>query len=208
MNFDEATVRLTSQFDVSQAQATAFLNERLARRIAESEWALVKKSLGTTTANVSNYQIPADLVDLQAVRVDNGTDTALYYATSLDDLWRADVGARDATGFALDYQADGDVEIRLSPAPDTAGLTITGLYAALPSTLTYGSSAAVPIPVDVHTHWLAGGQADCYDLEGRQDLSAKYEARCETGIEKLRRRRNSRGDGAAPTRLRLKGWDY
>lgn len=208
MTFDEAVVRLTSQYDVSQAQAVAFLNERLARLIAESEWALVKSSLGTTVAGQSNYQLAAGLVDLQAVRIDNGDDASLYYATSLDELWRADVGNGDATGFAIDYQADGDVEIRLHPAPETAGLEITGLFAQLPTALTYGGGAAVPLPADVHTHWLAGGQADCLDLEGRQDLSAKYEQRFETGILKLVRRKNSRGDGAAPVRMSVRFWDH
>jgi hypothetical protein len=208
VNFDEATVRLTSLYDVTQAQAVAFLNERLARMVAESEWLMVTKSLGTTVADQANYALAADLVDLAAVKIVNGDDTWLYYGTSLDDLWREDAGDGDTSGFAIDYQADGDPEIRLEPAPDTAGLTITGLYAQMPTVLTYGSSSALPIPVDVHTHLLAGAQADCLDQEGRMDLSAKYEARFEEGIIKLRRRKNSRGDSAAPQRMLVGGYDF
>jgi hypothetical protein len=208
VNFDEATVRLTSLYDVTQAQAVAFLNERLARMVAESEWLMVTKSLGTTVADQANYALAADLVDLAAVKIVNGDDTWLYYGTSLDDLWREDAGDGDTSGFAIDYQADGDPELRLEPAPDTAGLDITGLYAQLPTVLAYGSSSVVPLPRDVHRDWLAGGRADCLDKEGRQDLAAKYEQQYEQGIVKLRRRKNSRGDSAAPQRLLIGDYDF
>ena len=208
MNFDEMVTRLTSQFDVTSAQAVAFVNERLARLVAESEFLMVTKSLGTTVADQANYVLAADLVDLSAVKIVNGDDTWLYYGTSLDDLWRQDAGEGETTGFAIDYQADGDPEIRLEPAPDTSGLTITGLYAQQPTVLAYGASSVLPIPVDVHTHLLAGAQADCYDLDGRQDLSAKHEQRFQEGITKLIRRKNSRGDSVAPQRMSVGGWDF
>lgn len=208
MNFDEMVTRLTSQYDVTQAQAVAFVNERLARLVSESEFMMVSKSLGTTTANQSNYQLAADLVDLSAIKIVNGADVSLYYGVSLDDLWRGDAGRGSPTGFAIDYQADGDPEIRLEPAPETAGLTILGLYAQQPTVLTYGSTATIPVPADVHTHLLAGAQADCLDQEGRQDLAGKYEARFEEGVRKLIRRKNSRGDSVAPQRMSVMGWDY
>jgi hypothetical protein len=208
MHFDQAVVRLTDEYDVTQATAVAYLNERLDDMLARSEWMMVVKSLGTTVADQANYALAADLVDLAAVKIVNGDDTWLYYGTSLDDLWREDAGDGDTSGFAIDYQADGDPELRLEPAPDTAGLTITGLYAQLPTVLAYGSSSVVPLPRDVHRDWLAGGRADCLDKEGRQDLAAKYEAQYEQGIVKLRRRKNSRGDSAAPQRMLVGGFDY
>jgi hypothetical protein len=110
--------------------------------------------------------------------------------------------------FALDYQADGDPELRLDPAPDTSGLTILGLYAQLPAVIAYGSAAAVPLPADVQPNWLAGARADCYDVEGRQDLAAKDEQRFEAGIQALQKRKNSRAHGSAPARLLVAGWDW
>lgn len=169
---------------------------------------MVSKGLGTTTADESNYALAADLVDLSAIKIVNGDDVSLYYGVALDDLWRMDAGEGSVTGFAIDYQADGDPEIRLEPAPDTAGLEILGLYAQQPTVLAYGASSTLPVPVDVHTHLLAGAQADCLDQEGRQDLAAKYEARFEEGVRKLIKRRNSRGDSVAPQRMSVMGWDY
>lgn len=209
MNFDDLVARLTSNYDVSQAQAVAFGNERLARMVAESEFLMVTKSLGTTVAGQANYALATDLVDLSAVKIAHSDGTvSLYYGTSLDLLWRQDAGDGCTTGFALDFQADADVDLRLEPAPETAGETITGLYAQQPTVLAYGSTSVLPVPVDVHTHLLAGCQADCLDLEGRQDLSAKYEQRFLEGVGKLIRRKNSRGDSDAPHRIAVSGWDF
>lgn len=208
MTFDDVVDRLTSQFDVTQVQAVAYVNERLDEMVASAEWLMVTKSLGTTVAGQTNYALAADLVDLAAVKIVDGDDTNLYYGVSLDDLWRADAGDLTASGFAIDYQADGDPDIRLSPAPETAGLTITGLYAQLPGTLTYGSGSVLPIPRDVHKPLLAGARADCYDEEGRQDLAAKDEQLFQTGIGKLNRRKNSRGDSIAPQRMAVVSFDW
>ena len=211
MDFDSAVDRLTAQFDVSTTDAAGFLNDRLATMLARSEYSMVKKSLGTTVADQSNYQLDPSLVDLSRVRIDNDGDVTLYDGASLERLW--DVDADDGVSvdghvFALDYQADGDPELRLYPAPDTAGLEITGLYAQLPTEITYGSAAVVPLPADVQPAWLAGGKADCYDVEGRQDLAGKHESQFEAGVAALQKRKNSRADGSGPVRPMVWGFDW
>jgi hypothetical protein len=219
MTFESLVDKLTSQFEVTQPQAVAFVNERLARMVVESEFLVVSKSLGTTTADVSNYVLDTGitddltLVDLSLVKItDSAGDTTLYTGISIEDLWKVDAGQGEIVGdggvWAIDYQADGDLELRLEPAPEEASLTILGLWAMTPTALTYTAATALPVPVDVHTALLDGAKADCYDLEDNQALSAKMEANFAQGIAKLVKRKNSRGDGGQPKRMQAWGYDW
>jgi hypothetical protein len=220
MTFEALVDKITAQFEVTQAQAVAFVNERLARMVVESEFLVVSKSLGTTVADQSNYSLDTGitddltLVDLSLVKITDGSgDTTLYTGVSIEDLWRVDAAQGEIVGdggvWALDYQADGDLELRLEPAPEEGSLTILGLWAMTPTALTYGGgSTALPVPVDVHTALLDGAKADAYDLEDNQALSAKMEANFAQGIAKLVKRKNSRGDGGQPKRMQAWGYDW
>ena len=224
MTFEQLCDKLTTQFEVTQAQAVAFVNERLARMVVESEYLIVTKSLGTTVANQGSYALDTGitddqtLVDLALVKItDSAGDTTLYGGTHIEQLWRVDAGVAEVVGdpatgeggvFAIDYQSDGDLELRLEPAPEEADNTITGLWATTPTVLTYTTATALPVPVDVHTHLLDGAKADCYDLEDNQALSAKMEANFAQGIAKLVKRKNSRGDGSGPHRMQVWGYDW
>jgi hypothetical protein len=97
--------------------------------------------------------------------------------------------------------------LRLYPAPGEAGKAITGLVALRSATITYGSSTALPIPVNTHEHLLAGCKAELSDEESRQDVSAKFEAVFQAGIARLRDDQTSRGKGSGRHRLRVAGYD-
>lgn len=221
MTVEQLVDRITAAFEVSQTTALAFFNERLARFIAESEYLMVTRSLGTTVANQTNYVLDTGitddqtLVDLSIVKItDSSGDTTLYKGVSIEALWHVDASLAEVTSpagegvFAIDYQSDGDLEIRLEPAPESAGLSIYGLFAQTPSTLTYATATAIPVPVDFHNHLLDGVRADCYDAEDRQEMSAKMEASFAQGIARAVKRKNSRGDGSGPHRMQCWGFDF
>ena len=222
MTFESLVDKVTSQFEVTQAQAVAFANERLDRMLAESEYLLVAKSLGTTTADTETYVLDTGitddqtLVDLSIVKIeDSSGDVTLYKGVGIEDLWHVDAGLAEVTVesgegvFAIQPQSDGDLELRLSPAPEETGRTILGLWAMIPTALTYGGgSTALPIPRHTHPNLLDGVRADCYDVEDRQDMSAKMEASFAQGISKLIKLKNSRGDGSGPHRMSVWGYDW
>ena len=221
MTFESLIDKITSQFEVSQATAVALANERLDRMLAESEYLMVAKSLGTTTADEDTYVLDTGitddqtLVDLSIIKIeDSSGDVVLYKGVAIEDLWRVDAGLAEVvteTGegvFAILPQSDGDLEIRLSPAPAESSLTILGLWAMIPTALTYTSNTALPIPRDAHPHLLDGVRADAYDLEDRQDMSAKMEGKFAEGVAKLVKRKNSRGDGSGPHRMSVWGYDW
>ncbi len=221
MTLEQLIDRITAQFEVTQAQAVAFANERLDRMLAESEYLMVAKSLGTTTADEDTYVLDdgitddQTMVDLSIVKIeDSSGEVTLYKGVGIEDLWHVDAGLAEVTSppgegvFAIQPQADGDLELRLSPAPEEGSLTILGLWAMIPAALTYDTATALPIPRNVHPNLLDGVRADCYDLEDRQDMAAKMEASFATGVAKLVKLKNSRGDGSGPHRAQVWGYDF
>lgn len=212
MTFDDIVDRCVEQFDVTQAKAVAWTNERHARMCAEAQFRMAKKSIGTTVAGQSNYALPAEVVDLARIRIDYSDDPVLYDRVGIEQLWELDTlpGAR-LTGvggvFAEDYQADGTVEVRLYPAPDEAGLAITGLQVIQPATLSYGSGSALVVPTDLQPYLLDGVLADGYtQADENLDRAAYHEQRFAEGTERLRRRKNTRLGGPATLQVSRRPW--
>lgn len=208
----DLVARITGEFDIDVSQALAWLNERYGRMVAESLYRAAKKSLGNTVAGQSNYALPVDVVDIARIRIDESDGTVgLYEPTSLEQLWNIDASRSVLVGtgglFAEDHQADGTVEVRIYPAPEQAGLAITGLQALQPVALTNTGGSTPIIPAHLHTYLLDGARSDGYDDEGRQDLAAKFEGRFEQGVEKLRRFKNTR-TGPGASRVRVAGYDF
>lgn len=217
MTFDGLVDRLVSLFDVTTTRATDVANERLQRMATESKGIRSIKSLGTTTAGTSSYALDSTVIQVYKVKVAYTAGTANFEGViSIDDLWDIDAGTATPVDTDLSHwyaiEADADSSqatdnLRLYPTPEESGKTITGLVAIQPATITYGSGTALPVPLDVHQHLLAGCKAELMDEESRQDESAKLEGVFQAGIAKLRERVQERGVGSGRHRMRVAGYD-
>jgi hypothetical protein len=217
MTFDDLVTRLVSLYDVTTTRAAEVANERLQRMLAEAKSLRAIKTIGTTVANQSSYALDATVVQVYKVKIPYATGTINYEGTeSLEDLWDVDSGISEPTNpdtaywFAIEADSDSSQttdNIRIYPAPGTSGVTITGLVALRPATITYGSSTVLPIPLNAHEHLLAGCKAELSDEDARQDESAKFEAVYQAGIGRLRGDVQSRGVGSGRHRMRVAGYD-
>jgi hypothetical protein len=188
-------------------------------------------SLGLTTAGLARYSLPANVVHvykLMLVEADTfpddnvlppddevpGTDQGTYEGeVSIEDLWDIQTGnstlSDGARVFAVEPNADEDMtteSIRLRPAPSTTDMGIVALVALRPNTLTYGSGASLPIPIDLENNLLDGAKAELLDEESRQDEAQKLEMSFERGITALARGVNMRGKGGSH-RIKVRGYD-
>lgn len=207
----EATVdRLQSLFDCSQARAVDVVNERLSRMVSESESLQAMVSLGTTTAGTASYTLPSNVVNVLRVLI----GTQPYEGSeSLEAFQDIDAGLADTDGYFYAILPDADSDentssLRFYPAPSTTGTAISALVALMPSTLTYTSGTALPIPLDTHPHLLAGAKAELFDEEDRQDEAQKEEAVFAAGIAKLAKRVKDRAKGTGHHRMRMAGYDF
>lgn len=216
MTADDLVDRLVALYDVGTTRATDVLNERLSAMLGQARSLRKLVTIGTTVADQHTYALSADIVEVRRVTVEFTAGTATYKGTesidALTDLVNGD--AVDPTGCGKYYavQADTDgtmttANLYLYPAPDEAGVNIVGVCAILPASITYGSSTALPIPVDVHKHLLAGCKAELLDEDSRQDESLKLEAEFNAGIQILALRQQARGTGSDRHRLRVSGYD-
>jgi hypothetical protein len=192
-------------------------NERLGRMMVEA--AAIRKlvTLATTTAGTSTYTLdPAVARVLKAKAVYSTGQVNYEGAATVDELWNADaaLATSDPCGsayFVVIPDADDSettATIRFWPTPAETGVTITGIAVVQPATFTYGSSSALPLDLNLHEYLLAGAKAELSDQDERQDVSAKFEAVFQAGIQKLAHAVTNRGKGTAPHRMRASGYDY
>lgn len=215
MNFDGLVDRLLTLYDVGAPRVTDVANERLERMTTEAEFLRRITVLGTTVVDQASYVLDESVTKILEIRIDFTAGTALYEGKeTLEDLWRVDAGeaAAGCDGYVViepDDDQDGTTDnFRLSPTPAEDGKDIIGLVVVAPATFTYGASSRLPIPLDTHSHLLAGCKAELSDEEGRQDEAAKFESVFGAGIAKLEKRVTSRGKGDGSHRMRLGGYDF
>ena len=214
--FEGLVDELRTQFDVTQTRAVEVVNHRLQEILARAEALEYRKSLGTTTSGTSTYTLAASIISLGRVRADYSTGTVLYEAIDSRQLDEVDAGLRtldpDVTVFALLHDTDDDAttaSLRIYPTPSESSVTLLGIYAGLPSELTYSSGTALPLNVDFHEALLAGCRAEFYAREEeRPDLAATEEAKFAAGIDGLRKRKNARTEGDAPLRAQMWMFDF
>jgi hypothetical protein len=160
--------------------------------------------------------LDATVVQVYRVTIAYSTGPVTYKGTeSLDALMDLVTGATlDPGGDGRWYAVQPDTDssqvtnnLYISPAPSEAGAPITGLCAILPATLAYASATALPIPLDVHPHLLAGCKAELSDEEGRQDEAMKFEGVFAQGTTTLERRANALAQGSDRHRMRVSGYD-
>jgi hypothetical protein len=104
---------------------------------------------------------------------------------------------------AAESPADGDTSlVRLWPAPEESGLTITALCAVQALAITAATTAAtfeIGVPDDLAAPIAIDGPIamGLREALGRHDDAAQYQARYELGKNELARRANSRASGGA-----------
>lgn len=214
MTFEGLVDRLVSLYDVAQTRAVDVANERLQRMAsAAKSIRVLRTTLGPTVANQAAYALAVDTVQVFRVRVAYASGTVDFTGTeTLEAIWDVLAGnASDGCGNYYVIEPDSDSSgatqnLRLYPTPTEAGAVITGLVAIIPAALTYASATALPIPLDVHEHLLAGCKAELADEESTE--SAKFEAVFEAGVKRLTAREASRGKGSDGHRLRMSGYDF
>ena len=216
MNADQLIDRLVTLYDVETSRANDVLNERLTRMAVDSEIIRSIQSLGTTTADTSTYTLASNVARVLKAYATYSTGQLNYEAAETPEaLFDIDAGVAEAgssDAFIVVYP-DSDADsttssFRLYPTPTESGVTVYGLVVLEPASITYGSSTALPVPLAVHQHLLAGCKAELSDESERQDESAKFEAVFQQGVQALVKRVNSRGRGSGPHRMRVAGYDF
>jgi hypothetical protein len=210
VNFDQAVDRCLDQFDCTQAQAVRIVNEAYKRMLAESEWLEAEKSITTTVAGQSSYDLPDEVGDLR--RVDVGGNP--YDGTGTDRMRDLLAGRRDLLAFppgvfAKRAKADGTAQIDLFPIPAASGVAITGFEALVPADLSYGGASVLKIPVQLHPLFWNGIQAMAYlEVDERPDMAEYHDNAFNAGIAQLIRLKNKRVGATSGRRLLVAGFDW
>lgn len=217
MFFEAMVDRLQTEFDVSQQRAVDVVNERLQILVERTGAIRAIKSLGTTVASQTSYALDSTVLRVLSVKATYSTGTTIYQGSEgIQAMWDADAALVTGSGgtdafYALDYDTDSDsntVNLRLWPTPSESGVTITGLVAVRPATLTYSSSTVLPIPLDQHEALLAGAEARLLAEDDRQDEVTLKLQDFEAGVAALRRQVADRAKGNRGHRLRFAGYDF
>lgn len=197
MTLAEFVAAVKELFDAPDARVTAWVNNRYQQMVTQAEWRMVEMVLAATVTGQQAYDVPADAVDLRAVKVGD----VEYSRVTSQQMWSltdpTNGAMLDGPGvFAPSFDAAAQAQISLYPVPASDGVDITGLMAFVPPPLAAGDSPL--IPTDFHAPLLDGVLADAYgQLTARYDLAQPHEQKFADGVERLRRRKNSRvGSGA------------
>jgi hypothetical protein len=201
-----------ASFDVTSAQALAWLNRRwrLALRRARAYRDTV--SFGVTVAGTAFYAAPAGVIELYSLEVAGvpygRAKRPDGYANSMSRLrWS---GQGETGLFYEDASASAVQGVTLIPTPTAAGLAVTGLAAASPPDLTADGTGDtllnqfLDIGLDVET-LIAGALSIGYSREGNVGLRDAQMGVFDRDVEEWRRvvRRRFRGPG--PTDIRIAG---
>lgn len=187
-------------FDASEETVATWARDRYRRLLGESQWQRQEFSMGATVAGQARYPLSTFVVDVRKVRVGD----APYERASVEELWDVKYGtASFSTGvFVPGYSELETLEsIELYPVPTEGGDEITLLAAVLPVDLGLDTEPRIPRDFDhvIVEGCIADGLAR---VDERLPEADRWEGLFAAGVEKLRRRRNSRV-GSGPTRIRV-----
>lgn len=208
LTLDQIVARVQGQFDASDAQVAAWVNERQARMVSESLWRAVTRTIATTVAGQSTYALDDEMVDLRALRV----GSVRYGAVGRDQIWALEDPEQPASlqgpgVYAPAFDEDGAASIELYPPPSSDGDVIEALMAFEPPELVAGTDVPV-IPAHLHSYLLDGVIASAYEqLDGRWDLAERHEASYSAGVQLLEREKNSRYQGG-PVQAQVAGYHF
>lgn len=184
-------VRAEGGIDAGDDVIRGWLLDRIERMVVEAKWRRAEVAFASTTAGDATYANPANVVDVESVKVD-GEPYGLATINELWDLKQGNAVLRGRGGvFAPWYSSDGSAEgIELWPVPDAAGLDIVALCAIKPATTADASEP--PVPSEFHYGIWGGAIADGLGLtEERLSAAGFWEAKFETATAKLAARRKS-----------------
>lgn len=193
-------------FEASQDQALRWLNRRHRQMVSRALGYRKTVVVGTTVLNQQDYAVPTGLIAAIGIDVDGVT----YDRLSLRDMA---AGARgylllsgDGVGTASTADDTGAEFMRLYPAPDTAGKTISLFGAFMPPDLTLGGQVLVDL--DMVDPLVDGAIATGLTREGRDDAAVPKEQRFVTACEEYRVRVKERLRTKGPGQIRLMGRNY
>jgi hypothetical protein len=189
----------------TDADARAWVLDAARRLNGETQYLTISASLGVTVAGQAEYSLPADIVDLAAVRV----GTVVYSKASPNDIWGLEDTGNPATLvgngglFAPAWSSTGVPKIELYPVPTAAGTVIEGRQVITIPEPTVWATEDPPLPSDFDTALWHGAVASGL-AEKDEDLAAAewHENRFAAAANRLQRRKNSRiGSGAVRMRV-------
>jgi hypothetical protein len=198
--------RLQAISDLTATEANARLNQRHKEMVAGARALRERLSAGTTTASVSDYAIPPEVVEVMTVFVDGKPYDKVDHDT-MDDLiagysWISYSAYSSNAVFTDTYTGSGTAEVSLYPTPTVSGLAITLRAAVLPPDLV--ADADVPsLPPDFHEDLVDAAYATTLRRdEARFDMWQSLEAQFQNRIAELRRRLEDRV-GSGPVQIRV-----
>jgi hypothetical protein len=198
--------RLQAISDLTATEANARLNQRHKEMVAGARALRERLSAGTTTASVSDYAIPPEVVEVMTVFVDGKPYDKVDHDT-MDDLiagysWISYSSYSSNAVFTDTYTGSGTAEVSLYPTPTVSGLAITLRAAVLPPDLV--ADADVPsLPPDFHEDLIDAAWATTLRRdESRFDMWQSLEQHFQDRIVELRRRLGDRV-GSGPVQIKV-----
>lgn len=193
--------RVEGGFDASEDTVKGWALDRYRRLVGESQWLREEVPLVATEEDPSRYTLESRVVDVRAIKVGSSP----YRRVSVEDLWdlKAGTASLGSTGvFAPGYSDMDTIEyVELYPQPVSSDGEAVALAAVLPTEIGMDDSPRIPRDFDhvIVEGTIADGLAR---IDERLPEADRWEGMFAAGIEKLRRRRNSR-IGSGPTRIRV-----
>jgi hypothetical protein len=198
--------RLQAISDLTATEANARLNQRHKEMVAGARALRERLSAGTTTASVSDYAVPPEVVEVMTVFVDGKPYDKVDHDT-MDDLiagysWISYSSYSSNAVFTDTYTGSGTAEVSLYPTPTVSGLAITLRAAVLPPDLV-GDNDFPSLPPDFHEDLVDAALATTFLRdEERLGEAQALEARFQGRIAELRRRLGDR-IGSGPVQIRI-----
>lgn len=193
--------------DASRATVLSILNEVYGQQVADARWFRTQASIGITTAGVSEYPIPASIIEAYGVTVGGYT----YEPIGESEMWLLKQGTEYLHTFrggvySQGYDSSGNTTITLHPTPQTSGSDIL-VYAAVQGPVLTDSALSSPItPVDTHSSLIDGTAGIVLTrIDERPDLGMPFTQSCAVVTEKLRKRKNGLLRGGKPVQMGVAG---
>lgn len=197
-SFDDLVARYRSPeaggFDVSTTRAREVVNQAIRRLVVESRSLKDELELGPAVADQALYTLPANVVDVLALKVGGDPN---YIRVSTTQHWELEAGKAVlpswATGaYAPRFTAESKkVAIHGIPA---AGTTITALVAL--SSPDYSGTQVPPLPDDLEDAVLWAAKAIGYEeIDENLNTSEAYSQKAGAAAAELRARETGRVGG-------------